>query len=102
MPLPEKLTGIGTRRGTAADNRMLNAYPNPVGVGQTLYLKTDTDDRLLQNAVIEVYDILGRHIGHYPIQGHITAVNVKYTTGIYVFVLKCNDKYRKEVKIMVK
>ena len=102
MPLPSTLTGTGMERSITTDSRRLIAYPNPVGVGQTLYIETDTDNRLLQNAVIEVYNLFGQRIGSYPVQGRLTTVHMERPVGIYVIVLKINDEYRKGVKVIVK
>ena len=79
----------------ALKNIELKAYPNPVSLGQTLYIETD---EILIDTVIEVYDIFGRCVDY--IHG-VSTVDIHYPTGIYVFVIKGNNGFRKELKIIV-
>ena len=78
------------------------AHPNPVDMGQTLYIEADVDDHLLINAVIEVYDLTGNRIDHMRAQGRLTPVSVRYTTGVYVFVLKGAEGFTKELRVAVR
>jgi len=61
----------------------LKAWTNPVSVGKTLYIEADES---MENAVVEVYDMLGRFVGYQRLQGSLTPVDIQYATGIYVFV----------------
>ena len=99
MPLPQESTNRIQEYRITTDG--LKAYPNPVASGQTLYIEADRDDHLLQGAVIESYDIVGRHIGTYPVQGRISTVNTEHLTGICVFVLQCKDGAGKRIKVMI-
>jgi M6 family metalloprotease-like protein len=80
----------------------INAYPNPVSAGQTLYIKADMDDELLKDAVIEVYNLSGTRVGQMKVAGLITPVDIKYSAGIHIFILRGKDGLRKELKIIVK
>jgi len=35
------------------------------------------------------------------VQGRLTPVNIKYNNGTYIFVLRGNDGFRKELKIII-
>jgi len=76
-------------------------YPNPVLVGQTLYIKADLDDECLKDAVIEVYDALGRLVETRHATSLQMPININYASGIYTFVLKGGDGFRKEDKVRV-
>ena len=102
MPLSERQLETGICPGIIPGKSLLNVYPNPVGTGQTLYIETNRHDRLPINAVIDVYNLSGQRIGTYPVQGPSTAINIEYTAGIYVFVLKYNDEISKSIKIIVR
>ena len=80
----------------------VKAYPNPVANGQTLYIEADVDEELLKGAVIEVYDLSGNRIDYMKAQGRLTPVNRPYTTGVYIFVLKGNDGFTKDLRVAVR
>jgi len=80
----------------------VNVRPNPVDMGQTLYIEADINEELLKGAVIEVYDVSGNCIDYLQAQGRLTPVNVHYATGLYVFVLRGSDGFTKELKVVVK
>jgi hypothetical protein len=82
-------------------NMKVNAYPNPVAAGQTLYIQADVDDELLEEAVIEVYNMTGNRVGQLRVQGRLTPVSVKYHAGVHVFILKGKDEFSKELKVVV-
>jgi hypothetical protein len=80
----------------------VKAMPNPVTSGQTLYVQTDVDEELLENAVIEVYNATGNRVARMKVQGQLTPVDMKYSAGIYFFVLKGKDGFQKDLKVIVK
>jgi hypothetical protein len=77
-------------------------YPNPVGSGQLLYIEADLDDALLRGAVIEVYNPAGTRVDILKVQGRLTPVDIRYSAGSYIFVLKSADGLTKELRIIVK
>ena len=79
----------------------VKAYPSPVSTGQTVYLEADVDEELMKGAVIEVYDIAGNRVDYLMVQGRLTPININYTTGIYIFVLKGADGFTQELKVVV-
>jgi len=102
----EIITSQGTSLRSCPNNISLsnfsvNAYPNPVRTGQTLYIEANVDDELLHGAVIEVYNITGHRVAYLQVQGRTTPVSVEYVAGSYIFVLKGSDGFRKELKVMV-
>ncbi|MDR0712766.1 MAG: T9SS type A sorting domain-containing protein, partial [Bacteroidales bacterium] len=80
----------------------LRAHPNPVSQGQTLYVEADIDDELLKDAVIEIYNIAGIRVGQMKVQGRLTPVDVRYSSGIHLFVLKGKDGFTQTLKIIVR
>ena len=90
-----------TKFHISKNEEILKAYPNPVYAGQTIYVDANIEDQLLQNAVIEVYDMFGRQISDYRLQGRITAITADYPQGVYIIALKYNRVDRKIVKIMI-
>jgi hypothetical protein len=79
----------------------VKAYPNPVLTGQTIYIEADLDAEHIKDATIEVYNMSGVLIDNLKLQGRLTTVNVKYISGVYVFILKSNDGFHKEIKIVI-
>ena len=51
--------------------------------------------------MIEVYDITGNRVDYLQTQGRLTPVNVRYATGMYIFVLKGAEGFMKELKVVV-
>jgi len=45
--------------------------------------------------------LLGRFIERRPLQGNYTPIVVKYTTGVYVFVLKDGEGNKREFRIII-
>ncbi|MDR2887052.1 MAG: MBG domain-containing protein, partial [Bacteroidales bacterium] len=77
-------------------------WPNPAAKGQTVYVQVDTDDEsTLDGAVIEVYNASGNRIDHLQAQGRYTPVPASYQAGVYLFVLRGKDGFRKEMKVIV-
>jgi len=77
------------------------AYPNPVGSGQLLNIDIDVDDNMLEGATIDVYNIAGSRVAQLSVQGRLTTVPINYASGVYIFVLKGKDDFRKELKVLV-
>jgi hypothetical protein len=85
---------------TLKDKSMM-FYPNPVSAGQTVYIDADFEDEFLQDAVVEVYNMVGIHIGTYHAISRQISIDSKYATGVYLFILKGKDEFRKETKVVV-
>ncbi|MCL2413808.1 MAG: InlB B-repeat-containing protein [Bacteroidales bacterium] len=79
----------------------VSAHPNPVAFGETLYIEADLDESLLKNAVIEVFDFTGKRVDYLKVQGRLTPVHVRYSTGLYIFVLKSPSGFTRELKVIV-
>lgn len=79
-----------------------NVFPNPVAVGQTFYVETDFDERLLQNVVVKVYNSMGIRHAQLPLQGQRTPINLNLLPGVHIVVLADNQGFRKEIKTVVR
>jgi len=79
----------------------LQFYPNPISIWQTLYIKGDLDDDCLKDAVIAIYDMLGRVIETFPLTSLQIPIDGKYFPGVYLVILKGKDGYKKEAGIIV-
>jgi len=79
----------------------MSAHPNPVSIGQTLFLEADVDECLLDGAVIEVFSLAGNRVDSVKVQGRLTPINVRYSTGSYIFVLRSPSGFTQELKIIV-
>jgi len=79
----------------------VSAHPNPVAFGGTLYIEADIEESLLKNAVIDVFDFTGKRVDSLKVQGRLTPVNVRYSTGLYILVLKSPSGFTRELKIIV-
>ncbi|MCL2412641.1 MAG: InlB B-repeat-containing protein [Bacteroidales bacterium] len=79
----------------------VKAHPNPVSVGETLYVEADVDESLLKGAIIVVYGQAGNHIDTIKVRGRFTPINIRYSTGLHVFVLKSPTGFKQELKIVV-
>jgi hypothetical protein len=84
-----------------AKTLVVKAYPNPVLTGQTIYIEADLDEELIEDATIEVYNMSGILIDNIKLQGRLTAIEARYVTGVYAFILKSSDGFRKELKIVI-
>jgi len=79
----------------------MSAHPNPVAVGQTVYIDADIEECMLNGAVIEVYNLAGNRIDTVKVQGRLTPINIRYATGSYLFVLRSPTGFTRELKIIV-
>ena len=87
-------------RITLRDIEMI-LYPNPVAIGQTIYIEANMENERLENATIEVYNMVGSLVEILPLTSLRIPISNKYTAGIYIFVIKGKEGFRKEVKVMV-
>jgi uncharacterized spore protein YtfJ len=78
---------------------VLNAYPSPVFFGQTLYIEAD---ETYNHAKVDIYSIFGNYVGSLHLQGLLTPVDMRYTAGAYVFVIKNPNGTQERLKIIVK
>jgi len=79
----------------------VNAYPNPITIGETLYFEADIDETLLNGAVIHVFNLVGKHIDTINVQGRTTPINIRYSAGKHIFILQSPTGFSQELKIIV-
>ncbi|MEO8759437.1 MAG: T9SS type A sorting domain-containing protein [Bacteroidia bacterium] len=78
------------------NNNSIAIYPNPTN--SIFYLKTNT---ILENALIEVYDIMGRKVMIEKVQGNVTAINLNtLNNAIYQIRLLNNNALIYQGKIV--
>lgn len=80
----------------------VSVYPNPVNLGETVYVSANIDDELLDGAVIEVCDISGNKVKTVNVEGVITPVVLPQSSGLYILKLKGNNGFVKSLKSLVK
>ena len=80
----------------------VTANPNPVTFGNTIYIEADVEEELLKDAVIQIYNMTGYYIESIKVEGRFTPVDIRYASGLYVFVFKGADGFKKELKVVVK
>lgn len=91
-----------TCEGTVSLHSMeVKAYPNPLLQGQTLYVEANVDDELLKDAVIEVFNAMGTLVGQMKVQGKLTPIDIRYSSGIHFFKLKGKDGFNQTLKVAV-
>ena len=96
--LKSLITGISS---IELQNFNFTAYPNPVAIGQTLYVKYDVDNEQLKDATIEVYNMAGNIVDQLKVQSRFTPIHIKYASGAYFFVLKRKGEFLKNLKVIV-
>jgi hypothetical protein len=79
----------------------VKAWPNPVSQGQTLYVEAGIDGEWLKDAVIEVYNAFGNRVEQMKVQGRITPVDVRYSTGVHLFKLTGKDGFIQTLKVVI-
>jgi hypothetical protein len=85
--------------GLSAANAV--AYPNPAGRRATLSVEIDAADASFTGASIYVYSPTGTLVGVVPVTGAITTLRAPDTAGMYLFILRTKDGFRKELKVIV-
>jgi hypothetical protein len=80
----------------------VTAYPNPVQRSTRAYIQVETPDlSLLEDATVDIYDMLGQHIGTSAVNGQtLTPVYIPSKTGVYILKFKAKD-YVKTIKMLV-
>ena len=81
---------------------IVKAYPNPVALGQTIYVEADFDEELLKGAVIEIYDLSGVKFKEKKVTGKITEITLSGAAGTYIFKFKGQDGLSKDLKVIRK
>ncbi|MDR0873805.1 MAG: T9SS type A sorting domain-containing protein [Prevotellaceae bacterium] len=80
----------------------VTVYPNPLPRNAKAYIQAETQDlSLLQDARVDIYDMLGQYVGKANINGQtLTSVNFPSKTGIYILKFRAKD-YVRNIKITV-
>ena len=84
------------------DKTGITAWPNPVSLGETIYLQTNLSEEQLKNAVIEIYNAAGICVEKLPAASLRIVVNPQLAPGVYSVTLKCEDGMKKNVKILIR
>ena len=83
----------------------IKIYPNPVSIGQTLYINFEDNTTNMKDAVIDVLDVTGRCIETINVESEQMQISIdatKYVAGTYLVVLKGKDNFKKEYKLLVR
>jgi len=77
-------------------------YPNPVPKNNKVNILVDTEDLLLlQNANVEIYDLLGQYIRKIDFRGQkLVSMDLPAKAGIYILKFKAKN-YVKDIKVIV-
>jgi hypothetical protein len=80
----------------------VTAYPNPVPRNAKAYIQAETENiTLLQNAVVDIYDMPGQYIGKANMNGQtLTSLNLPAKSGIYILKFRTKD-FSKTIKPVV-
>jgi hypothetical protein len=80
----------------------VSVYPNPVSRNAKAYIQAETQDlSLLDDAVVEIYDLTGQYTGKTKINGQsLTSLNLPSKPGIYVLKFKAKD-FIQTIKLIV-
>jgi hypothetical protein len=80
----------------------VTAYPNPVPRNAKAYIQAETQDlTLLNDAVVDVYDLVGQYVGKAQINGQtLTSLDLPAKSGVYVLKFRAKD-YVKTIKLVV-
>ena len=79
----------------------LIAYPNPVSSGLPFFVDVEMDEEMFNGVMLEVYDNLGRLVHTQPVRARITEIDGRYASGAYIIILRGNNNFRKEVKLII-
>jgi hypothetical protein len=77
-------------------------YPNPVSRNAKAYIQAETQDlTLLDNAVVEIYDLAGQHTGKVQINGQtVIPLDLPAKSGFYMLKFKGKD-FIQTIKLIV-
>ena len=80
----------------------VTVYPNPVQRNAKVYIQVETHDlSLLENAVVDVYDTTGQHIGRLALNGQpVTSLDMPLKTGFYILKFSATESVL-NVKLIV-
>lgn len=80
----------------------VSIYPNPVLRNAKANIQVETGDiSLLNNASVEIYDMLGQYIGKTDMSGQtLSSVAMPAKTGVYILKFRAKG-YEKNIKVMV-
>lgn len=82
-------------------SQTVTAYPNPLKLGETVYVDADVEEELLEGAVIDVYSISGLKIMQMKVQGRLTPIDLS-NASTYIFKFRGKDGFSKDLKVIVK
>ena len=78
------------------------AYPNPVQSNSCIFVEINMDEKQLDHAEIEIFNIVGASMGKVRVAGPITSVDMSsLPTGIYLLNLRGKNDLNKIVKVVV-
>ncbi|MDR1503514.1 MAG: T9SS type A sorting domain-containing protein [Prevotella sp.] len=83
------------------NSMVMKTYPNPLKAGETIYVQLDTDQELLNNAIIEIYNINGIKVGTTKATSNTTPILIPRSTGIYIIKTKSTG-FEREERVIVK
>jgi hypothetical protein len=80
----------------------ISVYPNPALRSTKAYIQVETQDlTLLDNAVVEIYDLTGQYTGKTQIKGKtLTSLDLPNKSGLYVLKFKAKD-FIQTIKLIV-
>jgi hypothetical protein len=80
----------------------VTAHPNPVPRNAKAYIQAETENiTLLQNAVVDIYDMPGQYIGKANMNGQtLTSLDLPAKSGIYILKFRTKD-FSKTIKLVV-
>lgn len=91
-------TGLDVISGT----KKATLYPNPVAANEIITIDVPIAVDRLDGAVIDVYSLVGTKINSVEVTRSATTINVGRNTGIFFYVFKTKDGFKKEFKVTVK
>ena len=79
----------------------MNAYPNPSNTGETISVKLDIGQELLNKATIEIYDLCGISLKKIQATGLTTSIAMPLQAGTYILKARA-DSFVDEKLLIVK
>ncbi|GHT40845.1 hypothetical protein FACS189437_07010 [Bacteroidia bacterium] len=81
----------------------VSVYPNPVPRNAKAYIQAETQDlTLLNDAVVDIYDLVGQYAGKAQINGQtLTSLDLPAKSGVYFLKFKAKD-FIQTIKLVVK